>query len=60
MNTKLLNDTITDLLHSNSNLNLSSIQDKKTQNTDLKKIKIINRILELIKEYKILETVDKE
>ena len=60
MNIQLLNDTVFNLSNTINNLNMSSNQDKKTQNVELKKIKIINRLLELIKEYKIVDTVDKE
>ena len=60
MNIQLLNDAVSNLSNTINNLNMSSNQDKKTQNVELKKIKIINRLLELIKEYKIIDTVDKE
>ena len=60
MNIQLLNDAVSNLSNTINNLNMSSNQDKKTQNVELKKIKIINRLLELIKEYKIVDTVDKE
>ena len=60
MNLQLLNDAVSNLSNTINNLNMSSNQDKKTQNVELKKIKIINRLLELIKEYKIVDTVDKE
>ena len=60
MNIQLLNDAVSNLSNTINNLNMSSNQDKKTQNEELKKIKIINRLLELIKEYKIVDTVDKE
>ena len=60
MNIQLLNDAVSNLSNTINNLNMSSNQDKKTQNVELKKIKIINRLLELIKEYKIVDTIDKE
>ena len=60
MNIQLLNDAVSNLSNTINNLNMSINQDKKTQNVELKKIKIINRLLELIKEYKIADNVDKE
>jgi len=48
MNIQLLNDAVSNLSNTINNLNMSSNQDKKTQNVVMKKIKIIDRLLELI------------
>ena len=41
MNIQLLNDAVSNLSNTINNLNMSSNQDKKTQNVELKQLKLL-------------------
>ena len=41
MNIQLLNDAVSNLSNTINSLNMSSNQDKKTQNVELKKLKLL-------------------